>query len=197
MFTARKKIVKEAGAEPTEVEDQVAQGIFDLEQNSTELKSDLKDLHFLSAKEIDVQTSTGKKAVVIFVPYRQLKAFHRIQSKLVRELEKKFSGKHVIIVGQRKILRRPGKKNHQKQQRRPRSRTLTAVHDAILADLVYPTEITGRRERVRLDGSRLQKIHLDRKDQQNTEYKLETFTAVYKKLTGRDAVFEFPAKESQ
>jgi len=197
MFTARKKIVKEGGVEPTEVEDQVGQALFELEQNSAELKADLKDLSILSAKEVDVQVSTGKKAVVVFVPYRQLKAYHKIQSKLVRELEKKFSGKHVIIVAQRKILRKPGKKNHKKQQRRPRSRTLTSVHDAILADLVYPTDIIGRRERVRLDGSRLQKIHLDKKDQSNTEYKLETFAAVYKKLTGRDAVFEFPAKESQ
>jgi len=190
MFTARKKVQKEAGAEPTELEDQVAQALFDLEVNSTELKADLKDLHFSSAKEIEV--SGGKRAVVIFVPFRQLKSFHKIQSHLVRELEKKFSGKHVLFVGQRRILRKPSKNNHKKQQSRPRSRTLTAVHDAVLEDLVYPTEIVGKRTRYRLDGSKLLRVHLDRKDQQNIEYKLDTFAAVYKKLTGKDTVFEFP-----
>jgi len=38
------------------------------------------------------------------------------------------------------------------------SRTLTAVHDAILEDLVFPSEIVGKRIRVKLDGSRLIKV---------------------------------------
>jgi small subunit ribosomal protein S7e len=29
-------------------------------------------------------------AIVVFVPFKLLKAFHRIQQRLVRELEKKF-----------------------------------------------------------------------------------------------------------
>jgi small subunit ribosomal protein S7e len=36
---------------------------------------------------------------------------------------------------------------------------LTAVHDAYLEDLVYPVEITGKRTRVRLDGSRLYRVY--------------------------------------
>jgi hypothetical protein len=70
---------------------------------------------------------------------------------------------------------------------RPRSRTLTAVHSAILDDLVFPTEVVGRRTRYRADGSKLLKVYLDPKDRNTTEYKLDTFAGVYRKLTGSRA----------
>lgn len=38
------------------------------------------------------------------------------------------------------------------------SRTLTSVHDAILEDLVFPSEIVGKRIRIKLDGSKLIKV---------------------------------------
>jgi len=109
MFTARKKIIKKKGVEPSELENQVAQALFDLEQTSQELKAELRDLTFVSTKEFDVG-NTGKKSIVIFVPFRLLKSYHRIQVRLIRELEKKFSGKHVLIIAQRRILRKTSKK---------------------------------------------------------------------------------------
>ncbi|KAG8307135.1 40S ribosomal protein [Homalodisca vitripennis] len=72
------------------------------------------------------------------------------------------------------------------------SRTLTAVYDAILEDLVYPAEIVGKRIQVKMDGKQLLKVHLDKNQQTNIDHKLETFTSVYKKLTGREVKFEFP-----
>lgn len=69
---------------------------------------------------------------------------------------------------------------------------MTAVHDAILEDLVYPAEIVGKRFRVKVDGSRLIKVHLDRGSQTTVEHKIPTFESVYKKLTGKEVTFEFP-----
>merc|ERR1711948_152211 len=116
-----------------------------------------------------------------FVPVPLRAAFQKIQVRLVRELEKKFSGKHVLIVAQRRILPKPTRKTRNQKQMRPRSRTLTAVHDAILEDLVFPSEIVGKRIRVKLDSSRLIKVHLDKAQQNNVEHKVETFAGVYKK----------------
>lgn len=56
------------------------------------------------------------------------------------------------------------------------SRTLTSVYDAILEDLVYPVEIVGKRIRVKLDGSQLIKVHLDKNEQTNIEHKVQSFT---------------------
>ncbi|KAI8885935.1 40S ribosomal protein S7 [Backusella circina FSU 941] len=164
----------------------VAQALVDLETTIPELRP----LALSSAKEVEV--GAGKKAIVIFVPVPMLQGFHKIQQKLTRELEKKFSDRHVVFVAQRRILAVPGRRNNGKQPR-PRSRTLTAVHDAILDDLVYPTEIIGKRLRQKVDGSKTLKIFLDSKDATSLEYKLDTFSAVYKKLTGKEVVFEFPA----
>jgi len=153
-FTYSKKIQKERG-EPDELEQAVAQALFDLETNGT---LPLANLYITSAKEVSV--AGGKSAVVLFVPYRLAPSFRKIQGRLVHELEKKFSGKHVLIIAQRRILRKPGRNNQIKQQKRPRSRTLTAVHDAILDDVVYPAEIAGKRIRFRLDQSKLIKVYV-------------------------------------
>lgn len=112
------------------------------------------------------------------------------------------------------MLSRPTR-NSRTKQKRPRSRTLTSVHEKILEDLVFPTEITGKRTRIATDGSKLLKVwvsqthnhqtlqsdydldhrFLDSKDATSLEYKLDSFSSVYRRLTGKDVVFEFPTTQ--
>ncbi|KAK4083617.1 uncharacterized protein Triagg1_1279 [Trichoderma aggressivum f. europaeum] len=187
---------------PSELEQNIAQALFDLETNTADLKVALRPLQIVSAREIEV--GHGKKAIVIFVPVPSLQGFHRVQQRplihlppnsLTRELEKKFSDRHVLILASRRILPRPkrsARSRNTQKQKRPRSRTLTAVHDAILADLTYPVEIVGKRIRTKEDGSKTLKVILDEKERGGVDYRLDTYSEVYRRLTGRNVNFEFP-----
>ncbi|KAG1792431.1 40S ribosomal protein S7 [Suillus plorans] len=192
VMSVNHKILRTANApttSPDETEVSVAQALIDLENNVPELKTELRALQISAAREVDVRG--GKKAIVVFVPIPQLKAFHKVQQRLTRELEKKFSDRHVVFVAQRRMLSKPTR-NSRVKQKRPRSRTLTDVHEKILEDLVFPTEIVGKRTRVSADGSKLLKVILDPKDATSLEYKLDSFSSVYRRLTGKDVTFEFP-----
>src|ERR1700761_3576634 len=149
---------------------------------------------------LQLEVGHGKRAIVVFVPVPLLPGFHKIQQRLTRELEKKFSDRHVLIVASRRILPRPKRSNRSRstqKQKRPRSRTLKSVHEAIMTDLVYPVEIVGRRILQREDGSNVLKIILDEKERQSVDYRLDTYKEVYKRLTGATVNFEFPLPEQQ
>lgn len=171
---------------PSDLESKVAQAVFDLEVNNSEMKDDLQTVFFLAAKEVRINKT--KKALLIFVPEKQVITWRRLHVKLVRELEKKFSGLHVIIVGQRKALSKSSGNT-----KRPRRRALSSVHEDLLNDVVYPVEVVGKRIRTKVDGSQHQRVQLDTKEKTNFESKCQTFSVVYRMLTGKRTKFHFDA----
>ena len=53
----------------------------------------------------DINVAPGKTAVCVMVPFFQHAQWQKIQDRVSRELEKKFSGRDVIFVAQRKVMR--------------------------------------------------------------------------------------------
>lgn len=174
---------------PTEFELKVAQAFVDLEAQP-DLRNELKPLKFLSIREIPVVGD--KKAVVAFIPFSMLQSFRKVQIRLIRELEKKFSDRYFIFLAQRKILHKLSRKSRTKQKR-PRSRTLTNVHDKILEDLVFPTEIVGKRIKFLKENKQIFNVMLNSKNSSSVDYKLNIFLQVYMKLTGKNVNFEIPS----
>ena len=65
---------------------------------------------------------------------------------------------------------------------RPRSRTLKAVQEALLDDLVFPADIVGKRTRVKANGAHVLKVILSQKEKTTLADKLDSLTAVYTKV---------------
>eukprot|EP01062_Namystynia_karyoxenos_P053365 TRINITY_DN431_c0_g1_i1.p2 TRINITY_DN431_c0_g1~~TRINITY_DN431_c0_g1_i1.p2 ORF type:complete len:221 (+),score=134.16 TRINITY_DN431_c0_g1_i1:72-665(+) len=180
---ALKKLRKSRRGDANDLERNIAQLLFDLEVNNKNLKSHLTGLHINSVRPLEV-TAT-KTAYVVFFPLRYIRRFHKIQKQLVSELEKKLQGKQVLLIAQRKIARQMGSKKVQ------RSRTMKAVHESILEDILYPADVCGKRIRQKVDGSKHLKVFLDSRDKDKIDHRLDTFRIAYNKLTGREVSFGY------
>ena len=103
-MSLQNKIFRTANApttSPDAVETSVAQALLDLENSAPELKSELRPLQISAAREVDVRG--GKKAIVIFVPVPQLKAFHKVQGRCVSSQPRS----RLLLIRSR-LLRRAG-----------------------------------------------------------------------------------------
>lgn len=135
MFNARSKIIKKDDTKPTDLEDEVAKSIQQLEVNNANLKIHLGQIFLNSADlvEYEQQDGSASKVLLVKIPHRSLQAFQKVSDKIVSHLESKFNWP-VIVVANRTIISKKAK--HHSSQKRPRSRTLTAVHNAVLEDIV-------------------------------------------------------------
>ncbi|KNC55448.1 ribosomal protein rps7 [Thecamonas trahens ATCC 50062] len=190
MFTAQSKLKLAKDATPSELELELAKNLFELEMKDEDLQVELREVQIIAARKHVIDEETGKAAIIMFVPVPQLKHVQRIHQHLVRELEKRFSGQHILIVAQRRILPIPRRAPGGVRVFRPRSRALTTVHQAILEDILFPAVIVDRRTRVTIDGKKV-RVLLEKQHETLIGYKLKTFSAVYQRLTGQVVSFEF------
>jgi len=182
---AYRKLWKKS-TEPSQRDMQVAQALVDLEATSNNTLPELKKLQFTRCVDLKVDQKT---ALVIFLPYIHRKKVQENLSKLSNELSKKLSISDIVFIAERVILprsfvRRKG------NQRRPRSRTLTSVHEAILEDIVHPAQIVGKRTKIHRDGKRMMQVTLRTSGAAGDQDKHKIYAAVYKKFCNKNVVFQ-------
>jgi small subunit ribosomal protein S7e len=183
-----RKLRKAKRAKPSELETSVAQALMQLELSHKALGDCLPRFHFNTAKEFEHPLSK-KKGLLVLYPLRFVMLVRKVQKTLVAELEKRFPGRAVMLVAQRKVVKRPN--DVYKLQEVQRSRTATAVNESILEDLIYPADIVARRWRFRTDGSRVMKVFLDSRAKAKLGGRLNIASYLYKKLTKRVVQFGF------
>lgn len=179
------KIHKKEGKELNEFETEMSAAILAIE-NETEqrdLRTGLSKMFFEGAAECPL--ADGTAAIILYVPTNFIKDFRKIQGEVVESLEKKYAGRSVVIFGARTILAKSYK------YERPQNRTQTAVHEAWLADMLFPLESVGKRTRYHIDGSKTIKILLDKKHEQDFGPRANVLSQVYRWLTNKVITFEF------
>lgn len=167
---------------------EAANKIFDEVKNGSEpeMQKALKDLKIVGIKQV-----TGDvKVTILTVPYKQIEAFRKVVSYLIPELEKKFDGAQVVIVGQRRAFPTQPVDGRRYRLIRPHGRTLRAVNEALLDDVCFPTAIVGKRIHYNLKGKQETHVILDANDASRVEDRLRAFGAAYQRLTGIHTIFE-------
>ena len=159
-----------------------------IQENDQSIKKDLETLKIENANEISV--GSDKRCYLVQVNEASVKNLHNVHSEIVKKLEEHFSTPVVIVPHRKKINGKLFRKF--RGCKVPRDKTLSAVYDAYLEDLVYPATIVGKRVRYPTGKSRVYKVFVDPIDKETIEYKVNAIVACYKGLTNRDLVIEFP-----
>lgn len=174
--------------EATPLEQNVATALNEIADSSEEQnKNLLATIKITGVKEVDAD---GLKVVIISVPYKQIPLYRKLSGILVPELEKKIANSQVFIVGKRRAFPKTPVRGRRYMAIRPTGRTLRAVNDGLLEDLVFPTAIVGKHIHYDLKGGQTTHVILDQHDKTRVEERLNGFSIAYQRLTGLRTVFE-------
>ena len=105
MFNRREKIIKKDGAKPTELEEEVAKRLHQIELENMELKKELSIILITSAQMVDYEDAdkTPAQYLLVRILHRSLGAFKKAGYKVLEQLEAHYE-KPVIIVANRTII---------------------------------------------------------------------------------------------
>ena len=172
----------------SEIVSQVNKTIRDFANSNASLRDMLNRLTVKEVREFAIKRE-GKataRALLVYLPY----PFHKNQSeavmRLMQELTKKLNALVFMTAKRTMIHNRSAYK-----QKIPRSRTLTAVYESLLDDLIAPADILGKRRRYRLGGKVDWKVQLNEEVKGFLQPRLDAIEEIYFQITKRTLAFEF------
>ena len=185
----RSKLQKKEGQRATELEEEIAKTLSAFETANADLQQHLKFVYVNSAEEVEFENNCQmSKYVLVRIPFRSLPYYRKVAGKVIDALESKFKWP-VIVIANRTIQSKRAKTHA--SQMRPRSRTLKAVHKALLEDIVVPSSVTARSTRVGGLGGTQERVYLDPLDRTTVEAKIDHMAHAYAKLTTHKISIDF------
>ena len=174
----------------TEIEKNFNNELNKIKNNEKDIK-ELESIKIVNASEVALEGN--KHCYLVQVECASEKDLKKVNTLLTKKLEDHFSTPVVIIPAKKRINGNLYKKYQGTKV--PRDRTLAAVFDAYLDDLVFPATIVGKRIRFPKGKVRHFKVLIDNMDKDAIEYKVPSITACYKALTNRDLQVEILEKQ--
>ena len=150
-------------------------------------KAELDTIKIEYANEVSM--NDDQKCYLIQISTQNLAGFKKVHSLLTKKLEEHL-GNNVILIPKRKRVN--GKEYRTFVSKKvPRDKTLTAVFDGYLDDILYPATIVGKRVRYPVGKTRVYKVIVDPLDKESVEYRIPAITACYKAITNRILEIQF------
>ena len=171
----------------SEIQKNVSNALEKIKDSEKDHKAELESIKIEHANE--VQMEEDQKCFLIQISTQNLAGFKKVHSLLTKKLEDHLSNPVIIIPSRKRVNGKEYRSFVSKKV--PRDRTLTAVFDAYLDDILYPATIIGKRIRYSVGKTRTYKVLVDPLDKETVEYKLPAMTACYRALTNRKLEIEF------
>ena len=150
-------------------------------------KTELDTIKIEYANEVPMNDE--QKCYLIQISTQNLAGFKKVHSLLTKKLEEHL-GNNVILIPKRKRVN--GKEYRTFVSKKvPRDKTLTAVFDGYLDDILYPATIVGKRVRYPVGKTRVYKVIVDPLDKESVEDRISAITACYKAITNRILEIQF------
>ena len=171
-----------------EIQKNVATEFEKIKDTEKEYKAELDTIKIEHANEVPMNEE--QKCYLIQISTQNLAGFKKVHSLLTKKFETHLANT-VILIPKRKRVN--GKEYRTYVSKKvPRDKTLTAVFDAYLDDILYPATIVGKRIRYPVGRTtRTYKVIIDPLDKEIVNYRVDAIKACFKALTNRKLDIEF------